>query len=88
MNMNAPTVAEQSWVEAAPQGETELNTVEVTATVVNVDYANRVVTFNGPNGTTRNIKIAPSVQGLDTIQSGDRVVILLTRAVAIDVIPR
>jgi hypothetical protein len=44
MNMNAPTVAEQTWVEAAARGETELNTVEVTATVANVDYANRIVT--------------------------------------------
>jgi hypothetical protein len=48
MNMNAATVAEQTWVEAAPQGETELNTVEVTAMVANVDYARRIVTFNGP----------------------------------------
>jgi hypothetical protein len=88
MNMNAPTVAEQTWVEAAPQGETELNTVEVTATVANVNYPRRVVTFNGPNGTMRSIAIAPSVQGLDTIQAGDRVVMLLTRAVAVDVIPR
>jgi hypothetical protein len=88
MNMNAPTVSEQTWVEAAPRGETELNTVEVTATVANVDYSSRVVTFNGPNGTTRNIKIAPNVQGLDAIQAGDRVVMLLTRAVAIDVRPR
>jgi hypothetical protein len=60
MNMNAPTVAEQTWVEAAPQGETELNTVEVTATVANVNYPRRVVTFNGPNGTMRSIAIAPS----------------------------
>ena len=88
MNMNAPTVAEQTWVEAASQGETELNTVEVTATVANVDYARRVVTFYGPNGTRRMIVIAPNVRGLDTIQAGDRVVMLLTRAVAIDVIPR
>jgi Transmembrane protein 43 len=29
-----------------------------------------------------------SVQGLETIQQGDRVVMLLTRAVAIDVKPR
>jgi hypothetical protein len=72
MNMNAPTVAEQTWVEAAPQGETELNTVEVTATVANVNYPRRVVTFNGPNGTMRSIAIAPSVQGLDAIQTGDR----------------
>jgi hypothetical protein len=88
MNMNAPTVAEQTWVEAAPQGETELNTVEVTATVANVDYVRRIVTFNGPNGTLRKIAMAPSVPGLDTIQAGDRVVMELTRAVAIDVIPR
>jgi hypothetical protein len=88
MNMNAPTVAEQTWVEAAPQGETELNTVEVTATVANVEYGRRVVTFYGPNGTMRNVRIAPGVQGLDTIQQGDRVVMLLTRAVAIDIRPR
>jgi hypothetical protein len=88
MNMNAPTVAEQTWVEAAPQGETELNTVEVTATVANVEYGRRIVTFYGPNGTMRNVRIAPGVQGLDMIQQGDRVVMLLTRAVAIDVRPR
>jgi hypothetical protein len=68
MNMNAPTVAEQTWVEAAPQGETELKTVEVTATVANVEYGRRIVTFYGPNGTMRNVRIAPSVQGLDTIR--------------------
>jgi hypothetical protein len=88
MNMNAPTVAEQTWVEAAPPSETELNTVEVTTTVANVDYARRIVTFNGPNGTFRKIAIAPSVPGLDTVQAGDRVVMELTRAVAVDVIPR
>jgi hypothetical protein len=74
MGMNAPTVAEQTWVEAAPQGETELNTVEVTATVANVEYGRRIVTFYGPNGTMRNVRIAPGVQGLDAIQRGDRVV--------------
>ena len=56
ITMNTPTVAEQTWVEAAPQGETELNTVEVTATVANVDYVRRIVTFNGPNGTLRKIR--------------------------------
>ena len=87
MGMNAPTVAEQTWVEAAPQGETELNTVEVTATVANVEYGRRIVTFYGPNGTMRNVRIAPGVQGLDAIQQGDRVVMLLTRATVIDVKP-
>ena len=87
MGMNAPTVAEQTWVEAAPQGETELNTVEVTATVANVEYGRRIVTFYGPNGTMRNVRIAPGVQGPDAIQQGDRVVMLLTRATVVDVKP-
>ena len=87
MGMNAPTVAEQTWVEAAPQGETELNTVEVTATVANVEYGRRIVTFYGPSGAMRNVRIAPGVQGLDAIQRGDKVVMLLTRATAIDVKP-
>jgi hypothetical protein len=56
MNMNPTTVAEQNWVEAAPQGETDLNTIEVTATVANVDYGARILTFKGPNGAPRIIK--------------------------------
>jgi hypothetical protein len=88
MNMNPMTVAEQNWVEAAPQGETDLNTIEVTATVADVDYGARILTFKGPNGAPRIIKVSPSVQGLDAVRRGDRVVMLLTRAVAIDVKPQ
>ncbi len=88
MNMNPTTVAEQNWVEAAPQGETDLNTIEVTATVANVDYGARILTFQGPNGAPRIIKVSPSVQGLDAVRRGDRVVMLLTRAVAIDIKPQ
>ena len=88
MNMNPTTVAEQNWVEAAPQGETDLNTIEVTATVANVDYGARILTFKGPNGAPRIIKVSPSVQGLDAVRRGDRVVMLLTRAVAIDIKPQ
>ena len=88
MNINPTTVAEQNWVEAAPQGETDLNTIEVTATVANVDYGARILTFKGPNGAPRIIKVSPSVQGLDAVRRGDRVVMLLTRAVAINVKPQ
>ena len=88
MNMNPTTVAEQNWVEAAPQGETDLNTIEVTATVANVDYGDRILTFRGPSGAPRIIKVSPSVQGLDAVRRGDRVVMLLTRAVAIDIKPQ
>ena len=41
MNMNAPTVAEQNWVEATPSGDTDFSTVEVTDTVAAINYNKR-----------------------------------------------
>ena len=37
MNMNAPAVAEQNWVEATPSGDTDFSTVEVTDTVAAIN---------------------------------------------------
>lgn len=86
MDMNPATEAEQDWVQAEPDGsEDDLETIEVTATIAKINKAKRVVTFNGPNGQPRSIFVDPSVQGLDALEVGDRVVVLLTRAVAIDV---
>ena len=85
MNMNAPTVAEQDWVEATPHGATELTTVEITDTIAAIDRANRTITFAGTGGKTRTIKIAPSVQGFDQVEVGDEVVLEVTRAVAVDI---
>lgn len=86
MNMNPATEAEQDWVQAEPDGsEDDLETIEVTATIAKINKAQRVVTFNGPNGQPRTIFVDPSVQALDALEVGDRVVVLLTRAVAIDV---
>ena len=87
MNMNAPTVAEQDWVEATPHGATDLTTVEITDTIAAIDRANRTITFAGTGGKTRTIAIGPDVQGFDQVQVGDRVVLLVTRAVAVDIRP-
>jgi hypothetical protein len=62
-----------------------LDTVEITATVKSVDYQNRIVTLYGPAGTIRPITVNPTVPGLDTVKPGDRVVMLVTEALAIDV---
>jgi len=86
MNMNPATEAEQSWVQAQPDGSmSELDTIEVSATIAKINKARRIVTFNGPNGEPRPIYVDPSVAGLDDLEVGDRVVMLLTHAVAIDV---
>ncbi len=87
MNMNAPTVAEQDWVEATPHGATDLTTVEITDTVAAIDRNKRTITFAGTGGKTRTITIAPSVQGFDQVEVGDMVVLEVTRAVAVDIRP-
>lgn len=87
MNMNAPTMAEQDWVEVTPSGDTNFSTVEVTDTVAAINYNKRLVTFAGTDGRTRTIFVDPSVPGLNQIQAGDSVVLLVTRAVAVKVTP-
>jgi hypothetical protein len=87
MNMNAPTMAEQDWVEATPHGATDLTTVEITDTIAAINRNQRTITFAGTGGKTRTIAIGPAVQGFDQVEVGDRVVLLVTRAVAIDIRP-
>jgi len=85
MNMNPPTVAEQDWVEATPTGDTDFSTVEVTDTVAAINYNKRIITFTAANGQTRKIFVDPTVPGLNQIQVGDQVVLLVTRSVAVNV---
>ena len=85
MNMNAPTEAEQDWVEATPQGATDLTTVEITDTIAAIDRFKRTITFAGTGGKTRTIRVSPAVQGLDQINVGDMVALEVTRAVAVKI---
>lgn len=91
MDMHPPTVAvQQDWVESPPGANPSLGTVdrvEVTATVKKINYADRLVTLFGPYGTTRVVFVDPSVPGLRDIEQGDRVVMLVTEAMAINVTP-
>jgi hypothetical protein len=87
MNMDPATVAEQDWVEATPQGATDLTTVEITDTIAAIDRGKRTITFAGTGGKTRTIKIDPAVQGFNQVEVGDRVVLLVTRAVAVNIKP-
>jgi hypothetical protein len=57
----------------------------VTDTVAAINYNKRIITFAAANGQTRKILIDPSVPGLDQIQVGDRVVLLVTRSIAVNV---
>jgi hypothetical protein len=54
-------------------------------TVAAINYNKRIITFAAANGQTRKILIDPSVPGLDQIQVGDQVVLLVTRSIAVNV---
>jgi hypothetical protein len=74
---------------AAPRKESsDPSTIEIMATLADVDYGNRTVTFPRPNGAPRTIRVGPGAQGLDAVRRGDQVVMLLMRPVAVDIRPR
>jgi hypothetical protein len=85
--MNAPTQAADDWVEATPQGATDVTTVEITDTIAAIDRFKRTITFAGKDGKTRIIRVGPSVQAFDQINVGDMVAIEVTRAVAVNIKP-
>lgn len=85
MNMSAPTEAEQDWV--APQGATDLTTIEITDTIAAIDRNKRTITFAGTGGKTRTIKVSPAAQGFDEVNVGDVVALEVTRAVAVNIKP-
>lgn len=87
MNMDAPTMAEQDWVEATPHGAKDLTTIEISDTVAAVNRNQRTITFAGTGGKTRTIFVDPTVPGFDQVEVGDRIVLLVTRAVAVDIRP-
>jgi hypothetical protein len=86
MGMNAPTVAEQDWVEKTPSGGvSDLTTIEITDTVSAINKRKRTVTFAGTGGKTRTIFIPPGMKEFDGLQVGDMVVIEVTRAAIINI---
>ena len=87
MDLDAPTVAEQDWVETTPTGVVDHKTVEISDTVKAVNRRLRLITFAGTQGQTRTIMVPPTVPGFDDIEPGDRVVVLVTRAIAVDIKP-
>lgn len=87
MNLDAPTVAEQDWIETTPTGVIDHKTVEISDTVKAVNRRLRLITFAGAQGQTRTIQVPPTVPGFEGIEPGDRVVVLVTRATAVDIKP-
>jgi Cu/Ag efflux protein CusF len=83
-----PRVGEGRSVVLAPKGEKPgaivAETEQVTATIQDVNQAERTITFLGPEGKLRTIQVGPNID-LTKLKKGDNVVLRLTKAVAITV---
>jgi hypothetical protein len=83
-----PAAAAISALETAPPGRKPSGSMStkqsIVATVEAVDKDNQTVTLKGPKGNTRTVK-ARNPDNLDKVAVGDRVLITLTNAVAVDV---
>ena len=61
-----------------PVGEAQL--IELTATVEDVDAAERLLTAKGPQGRIVILRVGPDVPNLDQVEAGDEVDVLYYRA--------
>ncbi|MET3651960.1 hypothetical protein [Dyella japonica] len=59
----------------------------ITATVVSVDQATRLITFKGPKGKEVTVQAGPEVQNLDQLKAGDQVTAHYQAAVAFQLMP-
>ena len=66
-------------------GFAAVDSVEVNASVVAINYQTREVTLKGPEGKVIKVKAGPEVKRLNEVNIGDSVVARLTRAVSIEV---
>jgi hypothetical protein len=63
----------------------EAGTVQVTATIDDIDYAKRRATLRSPEGALRSIHIDDRIGNIERFRKGDTVMIRYTEAVAISV---
>jgi hypothetical protein len=84
-----PSAERVTEVGRAPLGSkpgfSVIDSVEVKASVVAIDYQTRDVTLKGPEGNVIKVKAGPEVKRLNEVKTGDSVVARLTRAISIEV---
>ena len=62
------------------------DTAELTATVKDVDLADRLVILQRPDGSVAVVAIDPSIHRLDEIRAGDKVHVKYSRAMAVKIL--
>jgi len=82
----AATLPVYAEMESAPAALGEAVLVEKTATVEDVDMANRLVTLKGPEGGMVTVQAGPEVKNLGKVKKGDQVAVKYYQAMAVDVV--
>ena len=82
-----PTADRTGTLQTARPGEkpgaVATRTNEITATVMSIDYPDRIITLRGPRGGTRTLKVGPEVANFDAVRKGDEVVVRHAEAIAV-----
>jgi hypothetical protein len=84
-----PSAEEQTALLRSEPGQkpggVAMKTVQISATIENIDKATREVTLKGPEGKTKTVKVGDKVKNFDRLNVGDQVVATVTEALAINV---
>ena len=70
-------------METAPAPVGEATVTELTATVEDINHANRMITLKGPEGQKVTTQVGPKVENLDQVKVGDEVKVQYYRAVMV-----
>jgi hypothetical protein len=69
------------------QGGERAKQITLTATVVKIDQAERLVTLRGSDGVTRTVRVGEEARNLAQVKEGDTVVVTYYQSVAFQVVP-
>ena len=87
-----PAVKVDRSVKVAPKGALPggqmVRTVRLTATVDAIDYKSRRVSLRGPKGNVVALAVSPEVKDLERVTAGDRVSIVYSEAIALEMVSR
>jgi len=87
----AASASAEQTVRLAPKGGTPggvvVNTTRISATVEAIDYTNREVAVKGPKGRIVALKVSDDVQGFADVTIGDRITLVFTEALAMEMLP-
>lgn len=78
-----PEATSGSVYEEGVPGGIIVNTVEIRAKVVDIDYASRKVTLMGPDGDQFTTKVGPDAVNFDQVQKGDILDVTLTEELVV-----